>query len=133
MSRPLTNVAHSTLLVPPPNNVAWRSLWTRRAHRLATAYASASIAPTAVANESTTRRLTSCTTAGGRSSYRSFVAYRANRSARVWAMPASPTNAKAHPARQVGLRKRDTGVEPVSQPWEGWAQPIYQSRDTPEY
>src|SRR5262245_23250487 len=24
--------------------------------------------------------------------------------------------------------KRDTGVEPVSQPWEGWAQPIYQSR-----
>lgn len=26
-------------------------------------------------------------------------------------------------------RKRDTGVEPVSQPWEGWAQPIYQSRE----
>src|SRR5437762_2629468 len=30
--------------------------------------------------------------------------------------------------RQV--EKRDTGVEPVSQPWEGWAQPIYQSRKT---
>ena len=28
------------------------------------------------------------------------------------------------------LRERDTGVEPVSQPWEGWAQPIYQSRNT---
>ena len=25
-------------------------------------------------------------------------------------------------------KERDTGVEPVSQPWEGWAQPIYQSR-----
>ena len=29
-----------------------------------------------------------------------------------------------------GLGERDTGVEPVSQPWEGWAQPIYQSRNT---
>jgi integrase len=27
-------------------------------------------------------------------------------------------------------KERDTGVEPVSQPWEGWAQPIYQSRNT---
>jgi integrase len=26
-------------------------------------------------------------------------------------------------------KERDTGVEPVSQPWEGWAQPIYQSRN----
>src|SRR5262249_35188010 len=25
-------------------------------------------------------------------------------------------------------KERDTGVEPVSQPWEGWARPIYQSR-----
>ena len=31
--------------------------------------------------------------------------------------------------RDLGLgAERDTGVEPVSQPWEGWAQPIYQSR-----
>ena len=32
----------------------------------------------------------------------------------------------------MGIRqrweKRNTGVEPVSQPWEGWAQPLYQSR-----
>src|SRR5580704_9649547 len=129
MSRPLTNVAHSTLLVPPPNSVAGRSLWTRRAQRLATAYASASMAPTAVANESMTRRLASWTTSAGRSSNRSFVAYRANRSASVRAIVTSLViNEKAHP-RWVSL-KRDTGVEPVSQPWEGWAQPIYQSRDT---
>src|SRR5262245_21526613 len=29
------------------------------------------------------------------------------------------------------LAERDTGVEPVSQPWEGWARPIYQSRNSP--
>jgi integrase len=35
---------------------------------------------------------------------------------------------------KVGAQKeRDTGVEPVSQPWEGWAQPIYQSRDTSKW
>ena len=26
------------------------------------------------------------------------------------------------------LRERDTRVELVSQPWEGWARPVYQSR-----
>ena len=26
------------------------------------------------------------------------------------------------------LQERDRGVEPLSQPWEGWARPIYQSR-----
>src|SRR5579883_1386005 len=30
---------------------------------------------------------------------------------------------------QKGLLERDRGVEPLSQPWEGWAQPIYQSRN----
>src|SRR5258707_13604264 len=30
--------------------------------------------------------------------------------------------------RSVGGSERDTRVELVSQPWEGWAQPIYQSR-----
>jgi len=31
---------------------------------------------------------------------------------------------------KINNNKRDTRVELVSQPWEGWAQPIYQSRMT---
>ena len=31
------------------------------------------------------------------------------------------------------LEERDRGVEPLSQPWEGWARPIYQSRNTDDF
>src|SRR6516162_2700561 len=60
-SNPFTNVAHSTLDDPPPSTDAPGLLETRRAHFFTIAYASAGIAPTAVANESINRRFTSCT------------------------------------------------------------------------
>ena len=50
------------------------------------------------------------------------------------AMAASPRSTKNAPEGFRGVvTERDTGVEPVSQPWEGWAQPIYQSRNTGNY
>jgi hypothetical protein len=33
----------------------------------------------------------------------------------------------------VFMQERDRGVEPLSQPWEGWARPIYQSRNTRDF
>src|SRR5262245_13046438 len=90
MSRPFTNVAHSTLDRPPPRRVAPGVLLTRRAHSWATAKASDGMAPTAVANESTSRRVDSWITGAGMSPYFRRLAYVANRWARVGADMASP-------------------------------------------
>src|SRR5581483_10398806 len=98
MSRPLTNVAHSGLERPPPRTDAPGLPETRRAHRLAMWYASAGIAPTAVANESITRRFVSWTACGVSWSKVSPAAYFASRAASVCA-------AIKHPLRwRVGSR-----------------------------
>src|SRR4051812_6764102 len=87
MSRPLWNVAHSTLLVPPPNREQAGSHVNFSAARRATAAASESMAPTAVAMESMKRRFASWTASAGRSSKRSWRAYSARRSARGVIVP----------------------------------------------
>src|SRR5436305_13894824 len=81
MSRPLVNVAHSGLDRPPPRTDAPGLPLTRRAHRRAVWYASAGIAPIAVANESMNRRLASWTASAVSRSKVSPAAYRARRAA----------------------------------------------------
>ena len=36
-------------------------------------------------------------------------------------------------ALMLSSSERDRGVEPLSQPWEGWARPIYQSRNNRDF
>src|SRR5262245_8944967 len=48
---------------------------------------------------------------------------------RWWVQEIDQQSCQRKKPRQIaGALERDTGVEPVSQPWEGWARPLYQSR-----
>src|SRR5256885_1063375 len=95
MSRPLTNVAHSGLDRPPPRSDAPGLPDTRRAHFLAMWYASAGMAPTAVANESMNRRFVSWTASGVSLSKVNPEAYLARRVARVGAAMSHPQRWRA--------------------------------------
>src|SRR4051812_25385303 len=84
MRSPLTKAAHSGLLLPPSKRLALGFALTRSAQRRAIWYASESMTPTAVANESIKRRFASWITGAGKSSNVNCAAYAANRSASGW-------------------------------------------------
>src|SRR6516164_2039373 len=86
--------------------VAVAVLCTRDAQRRATSWTSASIAPTAVANESMKRRLVSWITGAGSASNVSWLAYSARRLASGWLM--------SGPLRIQGLHLPPRAAEPDS-------------------
>src|SRR5262249_24225576 len=115
MSRPLTNAAHSGLVVPPPKRLALGVALTRPAHLRAMAYASDGMAPTAVAMESIKRRLTSWTTGCGRSLIVNPVAYSASRRASVWDianLPASGPRVRIVRSLWSAGREAGRGIHP---------------------